>query len=79
MNQEKTRIASDAINALEHSLEDALKLVRYARSAVSRTFEGDGGGAHPSLALMEISLRALNQANDAARYARHALVATMER
>lgn len=75
--QKKYSSASAAIYDFEQSLVDALKLVRLAHSNVSRTFEGDGGGAHPSLGLMEISQRALNQANDAARYARHALSAVV--
>jgi hypothetical protein len=31
------------------------------------------GESHPALGLMEVSVRALSQANDAARYARHAI------
>lgn len=77
--QKKTHSAAAAIHEFEQSLVDALKLVRLAHSSVSRTFEGDGGGAHPSLGLMEISQRALHQADDAARYARHALSAVVPR
>lgn len=77
--QKKYSSASAAIYDFEQSLVDAIKLVRLAHSSVSRTFEGDGGSAHPSLGLMEISQRALNQANDAARYARHALSAVVPR
>lgn len=77
--QKKTQSASAAIYEFEQSLVGALKLVRLAHSSVSRTFEGDGGDAHPSLGLMEISQRALRQADDAARYARHALSAVVPR
>lgn len=60
------------IARLEKSLVAALKLADLAYHAAMR-YSGDGGHAHPSLALMEISLRSLRQSNDAARYARHAL------
>lgn len=74
-NQSKTKSASAAIYEFEQSLKSARKLILIAHSTVMRTFAEDGGGAHPSLALMEISMRAFHQSDDAARYARHALSA----
>jgi len=63
--------ASSDIYRLEQVLESAIKLAEIARSSVGRTLSD--GPSHPSLALMDLSVRALRQANDAARWSRHAL------
>lgn len=71
-------MANQDIARLEEALKPVLKLASIAHSSAMRASERIGeinetGAAHACLALMEISMRALNQANDAARYSRHTL------
>ena len=55
-------------------LEKAFKKVQeLAHRAHTDAMGLTDGPAPPSLALMDLAVRSLNQANDAARYARHAL------
>lgn len=66
------------ITRLEKALKPVLELARHAHITAMRASEALGeqngtGAAHACLALMEVSLRALSQGNDAARYARHAM------
>lgn len=70
--------AKDAIKRLEDALIPAQKLARIAHHSVMRASEAigeqnDTGAAHSCLALMELAVRALNQANDAARYSRNSM------
>ncbi len=62
---------ANEIRNLEKVLESALEQARLVRSAVARQF--DGAPSHPSIALIDLSVRAVSQANDAARWARHHL------
>ena len=71
-------IARRDIMRLEESLKPALQLARIAYSSAVMASEKLGeqhetGASHSCLGLMEIATRALNQANDAARYSRHSL------
>lgn len=71
-------IAIRDIARLEEALKPVLNLARLTHSSVMRASERIGvvnetGASHACLGLMEISLRALNQANDAARYSRHSM------
>lgn len=63
---------------LETMLEPALEQARRAHRAAMGASEALGidsetGASHACLGLMEVSVRALSQANDAARYSRHAM------
>lgn len=74
----ETQFAIQQIVQLEEALKPALRLAKGAHLATMRASERIGeqhhtGAAHSCLALMEVSVRALNQANDAARYSRHSL------
>lgn len=62
---------TEEIVVLEESIKVALSQALSVRSRVMREQED----IHPSspIALMELSVRSLGHANDAARYARHAL------
>ena len=71
-------IARMDIERLEAALKPVLDIARAAHQSSMRASEALGernetGAAHACLGLMEVSWRALNQANDAARYSRHAL------
>lgn len=66
---------SQDIYEAETALKHAQELIRRAHNSTMRHFSD--GPAHPSIALMELSVRAVGQANDAARYARQALSAAM--
>lgn len=66
------------IARLEEALKPVLKLAELTHSSVMRASERIGvinetGAAHACLGLMEVSVRALRQANDAARYSRHSM------
>ena len=66
------------IARLEEVLKPALQLARIAHSSAMRASEALGeqsgtGAAHACLALMEVAMRSLNQANDTARYSRHSM------
>lgn len=57
------------IKQSEEALIKAVVLLRTAHRSVMGLTQ-HGGFAHPGLALIELSLRAASQSNDAARYAR---------
>lgn len=80
-SQKKTSVvalAKDQITQLEAALQSAISLARSVHIMAMRASEELGhkhntGATHACLALVECSVRALNQANDAARYSRHSL------
>lgn len=69
-NAHKAMLFDNAEKAIQSALETARSAHRVAM--LKRGWER--GEAHPSLALMEVCVRSLVQANDAARYARHSLL-----
>jgi len=71
-------IAAGDIAKVEQALAPAVELMRLAHSSTMRASHDLGeaagtGAAHACLGLMEVAMRSLHAANDAARYARHSL------
>ena len=70
--------AAADIARLEQALAPTVELMRLAHNSTMRASHelgeaADTGAAHACLGLMEVALRSLHAANDAARYARHSL------
>jgi hypothetical protein len=70
--------AAGDIARLEQALAPTVELMRLAHNSTTRASHELGesagtGAAHACLGLMEVAMRSLHAANDAARYARHSL------
>jgi hypothetical protein len=70
--------AAADIARLEQALAPTVELMRLAHNSTMRASHelgeaADTGAAHACLGLMEVAMRSLHAANDAARYARHSL------